>query len=288
VTVRAPPAALSVSANGLPLHAMQWNAEGPVPVLFLHGWMDNGRGWDWVIEALPDSVRAIALDFRGHGQSGHLAEGAVYHYPDYLMDVECTLDALGLAQVHLVGHSMGGSVACGYACARPDRVRSVTLVENLGTLGGAPDDSIRRLRGFLDQYKKPSRKRTYASVDEAAARVRENNPRLPPECALQLTKHGTRPVEGGVQFTFDPRVRHQMGMGYDEEQLLSILGEIRCPVQVVFGTRSHFTLPRDVWDRRVAKLRACELHPLEGGHHVHMERPRETAALIERLVATAG
>jgi pimeloyl-ACP methyl ester carboxylesterase len=201
--------------------------------------------------------------------------------------VESTLDALGLAQAHIAGHSMGGAVACGYAAARPERVLSLTLVENLGTMGGAPDDAIRRMRGFLDQYKKPSRKRTYASVEDAAARVRENNPGLPPECALQLTRHGTRPVEGGVQFTYDPRVRHQMGQGFDEEQLLAVLAEIRCPVQVIYGKGSHLTLPDDVRDRRLGKLRSSRFHGLEGGHHVHMEQPREVAALIERLVSPA-
>jgi len=280
------PTSVRVSANGLSLHAREWNPQGSPTLLFLHGWMDHGHGWDWVIEALSADYRAIALDFRGHGRSGHLGEGAHYHYTDYLIDVDCTLDALGLSRVHLAGHSMGGAVACGYAVARPDRVLSLSLVENLGTLGGAPDDSVRRLRLFVDEGRRPSRKRTYATLEEAVARVRENNPGLSPESALHLTRHGTRQVDGGLRFVVDPRIRAGGGMGFDEEQLLAMFGEIRCPVQVIFGTRSHFVLPDDVRDRRTAKLRAFTRgHALDGGHHVHMDHPREVAALLERFVS---
>ena len=51
---------------------------GAVPVVLLHGWLDHAHSFDPVCEALPPTFRCLALDFRGHGQSGHLPGGTGY------------------------------------------------------------------------------------------------------------------------------------------------------------------------------------------------------------------
>jgi len=278
------PTVVRPQVPGLSLHALDWNPGGAPPILFVHGWMDHARGFDPVIEALPRAWRPLALDLRGHGQSDHLPPGSHYHFTDYLRDVELTLDFLGLAQAHLVGHSMGGAVCLGYAAARPERVLSLGLIENLGTLGGLPEDALRRLKVFLDDARKPLRKRTYASLEEAVARVQENNPGLSEAGAWHMTRHGTRPADGGVQFTVDPRIRHQSGMGFDEAQLLAVLRAVRSPVQVIRGAQGY-SLPEEAWGPRLEALRQPEVLTVEGGHHVHLDRPEEVAGHLERFIA---
>lgn len=280
------PTVLRVPAHGMTLNALDWNPAGETPILCLHGWMDHARGFDWMIQALPRTRRAVALDFRGHGESDHLAPGAHYQMPSYAVDVECTLDALGWAKAHLVGHSMGGAVALIFAAARPERVLSLTLIENLGT-PGLPEEAVRRLRMFMDDARKPPRKRTYATLEDAVARVRENNPGLTPEAALHLTRYGTRAAEGGLQFTFDPRLRGRLGMGFSEEQVQDVLKAIACPVQVLYGTNGY-RMPEEVMARRLELLRSPLLIPVEGGHHVHMDRPAEVAGHLERFLASAA
>ncbi|MFP2895381.1 alpha/beta fold hydrolase [Corallococcus sp. 4LFB] len=124
-------------------------------MLFLHGWLDHSHSFDLLCEHLPGSWRTVLLDFRGMGQSGHAGPGAAYHLSDHLLDVEATLDGLALPPVHLVGHSLGGIVALAYAAARPERVLSLTLIESLGPSGGPAAGALQRLRGFLDDSRRP-------------------------------------------------------------------------------------------------------------------------------------
>ena len=250
-------------------------------MLFLHGWLDHGHGFDPLIEALPASWHTLALDFRGHGQSAHLREG-LYHFPDYLADVEAAVAHLG-APVHLVGHSMGGAVSLMYASARPDAVRSVTAVENLGPFGAEALSLPDRLAAFVSDLSKPLRKRTYPSLEAAVARVRENNSSLAPEAANLLTRFGTHPVPGGVQFTFDPALRHHSGLVLNEEQILQLLRAVRCPVQAIHGTHG-MTLEDGQMKERLAALRNPRVHAVPGGHHVHLDRPAEVAAHVQRFV----
>jgi pimeloyl-ACP methyl ester carboxylesterase len=270
-----------IRSTGLELHALERNPRGRPSVLFLHGWLDHGHGFDPLIDALPASWRTLALDFRGHGQSAHLREG-LYHFPDYLADLEAAVQHLG-PPVHLVGHSMGGAVSLMYAAARPEAVRSVTAVDNLGPIGAEALALPARLTAFVADLGKPLRKRTYATLEAAVARVRENNSSLPPEAAELLTRYGTQPVPGGVQFTFDPALRHHSALVLDEEQILELLRAVRCPVQIIHGTHG-LTLEDAQMKERLSALRSPPVQAVPGGHHVHLDRPAEVAACVQRFV----
>jgi pimeloyl-ACP methyl ester carboxylesterase len=268
----------------LSLHAIERNPFGDPTLLFLHGWLDHCHSFDWVSAELPAGWRQIALDFRGMGQSAHLTDGGLYHFTDYLADVESALVSMGVEKVHLVGHSLGGSVALAYAAANPERVLTVTAIESLGPAGGRPEATAERLRGFVADLGKPRRRRTYPSVEDAAARVRENNSSLSERAALHLARFGTRvSSNGGVEFTFDPAHRGRFGFSYDEEQLLAILGAVRPPVQLIHGTKG-FTFDDEKMKARMARLGSPTPIAVQGGHHVHLDSPKEVAFHLKRFI----
>ena len=280
-----------VEAPAVRLFALDRNPEGTPPLLFIHGWLDHGRGFDPLIAKLPQTFRTIALDLRGHGRSGH-APGGLYHVTDYLADVDFLLDALGLESVHLVGHSLGGTVALLYAAARPERVRSLTSIESLGPSGGEPEAAVDRLRRFLRDLHKPALKRVYANVDEAAAKLRANNSGLSEEAALLFARHGTEPVSApggtdgggsGVRFTFDPAHRRAFGMAFDEAQTLALFRAISCPVQVIHGTHGY-SLDDAQMLARLQALRADPPIAVPGSHHVHLDSPEEVARHVAAFV----
>ncbi|XXF76808.1 alpha/beta hydrolase [Myxococcaceae bacterium GXIMD 01537] len=270
---------LSVDCHGLALHVRQRNPAGSPAVLFLHGWLDHSHSFDAMLEHLPDAWRLALLDFRGMGRSAHLPRGAHYHFTDYLLDVEAAVDGLGLGPVYLVGHSLGGIIATAYAAARPERVRGLLLIESLGPTGGAPTVAVERLRGLLEDSARPPHRKPYPSVEAAAARLRENNPSLTPEAAHHLALHGTEPRADGLVFRFDPAHRRRFGYGYDEAQWLAVARTVACPVRMVFGSDG---LPFDSEParERLAALRAPPPVVLPGGHHLHMEKPREVASVL--------
>lgn len=96
------------------------------PVLLLHGWLGSWRYWMPTMEALAEHHRTYALDFLGFGDSDKPGTG--YTLDDYLRQTRDFLDGLGIAQVSLVGHSLGGVVALRMALEQPQRVEKVILV----------------------------------------------------------------------------------------------------------------------------------------------------------------
>jgi len=274
---------LMISAYGLKLHGLERNPQGSPAVLLLHGWLDHAHGFDWLCDALPGGTRSVALDFRGHGQSEHQSPGTSYALVDYVADVSAAHEALREPRLHLVGHSLGGTVALLFAAARPDAVATLTLVESLGPSGGPPEQSVDRLRAFVSELGKSSRKRAYTRVEDAALKLRENNPGLPDAAAQHLARFGTRSTDAGLLFSFDPALRRKSGMSFDEAQWIALLKAVQAPVQVIRGTRGAPFDPAVVQPRLDA-LRQPKVISLDGGHHVHLDRPAEVARAIQGFI----
>jgi non-heme chloroperoxidase len=83
------------------------------PVLFLHGWPANHKMFEYQFNQLPQmGFRCIGMDFRGFGDSDRPWNG--YDYDRMADDIRAVIDALGLEDVILAGHSMGGAIAIRY------------------------------------------------------------------------------------------------------------------------------------------------------------------------------
>lgn len=95
------------------------------PVVFLHALGTDHRLWDAVLPLLPDTLRLIALDMRGHGRSD--VPPAPYAMGALVADVEAVCAALGVKEAVVVGLSIGGMIAQGLAVKRLDLVRGLVL-----------------------------------------------------------------------------------------------------------------------------------------------------------------
>jgi 3-oxoadipate enol-lactonase len=96
------------------------------PVLFLHGFLFDGRQYDAQVQALRETFRCVTIDFRGQGRSTPARGG--YQVEQHAADVLAVLRRLELAPVHLVGLSMGGFVGLRLAAREPLLLRSLTLL----------------------------------------------------------------------------------------------------------------------------------------------------------------
>ncbi|MBP2706859.1 alpha/beta hydrolase [Microbispora sp. RL4-1S] len=115
----------TVATNGIRTAYRVWGEEGSSPVVLLHALGEDAAGWDRVAsEIAAAGHRVYGPDLRGHGGSEW---PGVYSLELMRDDVAALLDALGLDQVDLVGHSMGGAVAYLFAQAQPRRVRRLVL-----------------------------------------------------------------------------------------------------------------------------------------------------------------
>ncbi len=114
-----------------PRLAFHYRTHGDVdglPMLLLHGSFASSRWWEPFFAILPDEIYAIAPDLRGCGGSSPSADG--YEIHEQAADVAAFVDALGLTDFDLVGHSSGGAIAIEYALTYPSRLRSLILVDS--------------------------------------------------------------------------------------------------------------------------------------------------------------
>ncbi|MFD7449292.1 alpha/beta fold hydrolase [Kitasatospora sp. NPDC059827] len=124
-TVELPGVTLAYRESGRP--------DGP-PLVLLHALGERAADWDAVLPDLAPDHHVYALDLRGHGDSGRTDH---YGLAELREDVLAFLDALGLARVDLVGHSMGGVVAYLLAQAAPERIDRLVL-EDIAALYPRP------------------------------------------------------------------------------------------------------------------------------------------------------
>ena len=121
--------------GGLRMHIRNWGGEGPSVVL-LHGLASTCRIWDFVAPLLAVDFAVVAVDQRGHGDSGKPEQG--YDFASVSGDVAAMLQGRGIQRPVVVGHSWGADVALELAVARPELLRGIVFVD-----GGTIDASAR-------------------------------------------------------------------------------------------------------------------------------------------------
>jgi pimeloyl-ACP methyl ester carboxylesterase len=225
--------------------------------------------------ALREHFHVIAPDLRGHGDSAWSIGGA-YALIEFTLDIAQLLDALDVFPIYVIGHSMGGSVALQYTGTFPERVKKVVAIEGLGP---APHlirsrPAHERMHAWVGEMQQLARRhpRTYPSLQEAARRMQEANPRLTPEQAWHLTVHGIDRDEGGTyRWKFDNYVRAVSPYLFNAGDAYALWERITCPVLLFRGTESWASDPDK--DGRAHHFRDWRLINVPGaGHWVHHDQ----------------
>lgn len=118
--------------NGVTLEYVDHGDPSALPVVLLHGVTDSWRSFEGVLPHLPSSLRALAVSLRGHGGSSRPEAG--YRFVDFSVDVRLFLDALGIREALIVGHSMGSYVAQRFAMDHPARTLGLVLMGSFPTM----------------------------------------------------------------------------------------------------------------------------------------------------------
>jgi pimeloyl-ACP methyl ester carboxylesterase len=268
----------------LVLEVCEWGQrhEG-LPLVILHGYLEQAAAWGRVAPLL--GRRVLAPDHRGHGRSEHVGVGGFYHFWDYVGDLDGFIESIG-GPVDLVGHSMGGTIACLYAGCRPEQVRRLVLVEGLGPPDGAAE-AVTRARRFLADLRDPPRHRTMVDADEAARRMREWNPALGADEVRELARRTVvpSPSGSGVVWSWDARHRMRAPVPFQSALFLKFLAEINAPTLAIDGASSPFAAA-DLAERRAA-IRSCRHVVMPGGHLLHHEDPVTLAGHIRSFLEEA-
>lgn len=97
------------------------------PVVLLHGWPQTGHEWRKVVPLLAGRYRLIIPDLPGLGDSSRPTDG--YDKKSIASHLREMCEQLGLSGFHLVGHDWGGPTAFALACAIPDRIRTLSILD---------------------------------------------------------------------------------------------------------------------------------------------------------------
>lgn len=239
-----------------------WTIGAEPRLVLLHGFTDDAECWTPVLPALTGLGDVLAVDARGHGDSG-LPDGPVGPAPQ-AADVAAVLDDLRLRhRVALVGHSMGAVTAAQVAAERPDLVSALVLEDPPPNAYG--DAEPRGVPDWLAATRRLSR-------DARIAACRLENPawavdELAPWAASK------------ERFNLDFCARATV----PAPPLAQILARTNCPALLLHGAtdRGGMVAPSDVADLRAAAGdRLSAVLVAEAGHSVRRDaRPTYAAAL---------
>ncbi len=262
--------------DGRNLSLLEWGAPGRPALCFLHGGAAHAHWFDLVAPAFADRFHVVSLDQRGHGESEWVTPPA-YATENFAADLLGLMDALGVARMALVGHSMGGHNTMGFAAWHPQRVSAAVIVDSRPSL---PPERVDRMHA---RGRRPPR--LHASLELAVRSFRLLPPETiaEPEFLAHLAREGVAARDGGFKYRFDPAC-------YGARQPVDcwpLLPQITAPVLVVRGELSPI-LPRDMAERLCAAIPQASLVEIAGAHHhLVLDRPAAFVQALDAFLARA-
>ena len=262
---------------------VEWSPDGEARAtcLVVHGFMDAAATFDLVAPALAAyGLRVLAPDMRGFGESDRVSGGGYYHFPDYVADVDALVREHVTGDLHVVGHSMGGTVATMFTGARPERVAKLAVLEGLGPPDNEHEITPLRLKKWLEDLEKAPKNPTM-NEEDAMKRLVAAHPRVPRE--VLATRLPLLAAREGDRFTwrFDPMHRTTSPIPFFAKTFAAFSARITCPVLYVSGGPLGWRVP-DEAERLRSFARATHVDIDDAGHMMHWTKPRELSrALVD-------
>jgi pimeloyl-ACP methyl ester carboxylesterase len=281
---------LSIEANGLVHHVVEWGEpEAREVVVLCHGFLDLAWGFAALApKLLAPGRRILAFDWRGHGETEWLGRGGYYHFPDYVLDLHCLLPQLTDEPVHLVGHSMGGTVSIYYAASHPERIRTLSLLEGMGPPAAPPEGALGRLKAWLsgvDGVRADKEATLLPDLETATKRLKSRNPDVEPELLRFLAEKATAPHPRGQGLTwrFDPLHKTLSPLPFDAQRFRYFLEQIKVPTLIVDGEKG---MRSGAENERIPLLQKAHTASIpSAGHMMQWTHAEETAALLREHFA---
>ena len=259
-----------LSLPHIELAAHLYGPEDGLPVIALHGWLDNAASFARLAPRLP-GLRIVALDFAGHGHSEHRPAGASYAIWDYALDVLQVAEQFGWQRFSLLGHSMGAIVSVLLAAALPERVERLALIDGLLPFTGEADTAPGKLGEALEAHLALSGKRkpVYPQAERAVEARMKGVGAVSREAAELLAQRGLMPVPGGYTWRTDSRLTLPSPLRLTKAHALAFAQAVSCPVSLVLAEQG-ILLAQPSFAPLLENL-PFETHTLAGGHHLHLD-----------------
>jgi len=269
-----------IDIGGLSLNYVE-HGHGDVVVLALHGNLGCADWLDLVLPLLPDSVRVIAAEWRGCGDSDKpepASDYSNYSMATHAADMLRLLDALGIERCHLYGHSTGGIICSHMLVAQPARFDKVLMLDPVTPFGlqlapgqigvltqmkSDPDVAFAGLASAAPTLFRPEtlvagRRPEFAEATGAPQR----------EVFARIVER-TRVLSDGIWFG----TPHNLGREWDSQALAAKMPEMTHDHLVLYGKLDYW-IPREQIDEMAKRLPRCRLEVFPYvGHSMNLEVP---------------
>jgi len=257
---------IRLSLPHIELAAHLFGPQDGIPVIALHGWLDNANSFARLAPKL-EGLRILALDMAGHGHSDHRPPGSAYGLPDYAHDVLQVAEQMGWERFSLLGHSLGAIISVIVAAAVPQRVSRLALIDGLVPPVGEPESVVERMGAALQAQltRQSKRKPVYPDMDRAVEARMKGMVAVSRKAAELLAQRGLMPVPGGYTWRSDSRLTLPSAIRLTRAQALSFVMAVRCPAQLIVAEDGMLAQNRELLESVPFAVTS-----LPGGHHLHL------------------
>ncbi|MFF7109496.1 alpha/beta hydrolase [Pseudomonas sichuanensis] len=257
------------------LAAHLFGPDDGLPVIALHGWLDNANSFVRLAPQL-EGLRIVALDLAGHGYSQHRPVGAGYALADYAHDVLRVAEQLGWQRFGLLGHSLGAIISVQLAGALPERVSHLALIDGVIPPTVTEQDAAERLGMALQAQLRldGKRKTVYATLEEGVEARMKGMVAVSREAAELLAQRGLMPVPGGYSWRSDSRLTLPSPTRLNQAQAMAFVKRVACPACLVVAADGMLARHTELLEQL-----PFEQITLPGGHHLHLN-DEQGAALV--------
>lgn len=235
-------------------------------LMLLHSIGTDSSIWNETREYLPAEYMVIAPNSRGHG--GDERSGASLE--NWIGDLDELIDAIGDANVHLAGLSMGGIQAMAYAARYGDKLASVILADTFATL--TPEAAATRLTSIGDRVWEagmPEHAKKY--VDETL--IAQQTPERIEQLIDSIARIPADLYLESANATFTVDLRNE-------------LQKIKVPTLVIHGERDEKT-PRALSEEIASLISDAELVTVPGaGHLSALDAPQAFAEAVTQFIGS--
>lgn len=244
---------------------------GPELVVFVHGYQASGRIWQMVQAALPEErYRSIAVCNRGAGETDAPPDEADYTVECFASDLHELVSQLGLRELTLVGHSLGGLTATQFALDHGELLKALVVLDPADPDGRplAPADVERIVEAST------------LARRAAAAMVKAGEGPQPDPNASEFA----RAVAADMAAAPEQRLRGSL------RSLLTIrigerVGKLTMPVLFACGDRDELFPIASLLETYAKYPKGSGLHVWHGaGHSPNLDIPEQFASVLRRFV----
>lgn len=243
--------------------------DGPA-LVFANALGTDFRIWDGVVAHLPEGLRILRYDMRGHGLTS--APEGPYYMGDLVADAAKLMQHTGMKDAVFVGLSIGGVVAQGLAAERLDLLRAVVL-SNTAAKIGTPQKWQERLEavraGGIEALADATMERWFAKD------TRADRPELVDGIRVMLTRQSLAGYLGCME-------------AIAETDLVESTARLRLPALGIAGSEDGST-PADLVRETTDSIPGAQFHLIRrGGHLACIEHPAEYAGALQAFLEAVG